>query len=39
MWERKACGLYYKSLTILIYNPNDSGLYYKKYDPSNLSPS
>ncbi len=29
------CGLYYKCLTIVIYNHNDIGLYYKPRDDRN----
>jgi hypothetical protein len=29
------CGLYYKQVTIVIYDRNDSGLYYKTRDDPN----
>ncbi len=31
------CGLYYKSLTIVLYNHNDNGLYYKTTIVANLT--
>jgi len=31
------CGLYYKSFTIVIYNHNDNGLYYKTTIIANLA--
>jgi hypothetical protein len=31
------CGLYYKSFTIIIYDRNDNGLYYKTMIISNLT--
>ena len=31
------CGLYYKSFTIIIYNRNDNGLYYKTMIVANLT--
>jgi hypothetical protein len=39
-WQAEICGLYYKCFTIVIYDHNDSGQYYKTtitiviYDPS-----
>ncbi len=33
--KSEPCGLYYKCLTIVIYNRNDIGLYYKTRDNSN----
>jgi hypothetical protein len=34
-YEYHTCGLYYKCLTIVIYNRNDIGLYYKTRDDRN----
>jgi hypothetical protein len=33
----KCCGLYYKSFTVVIYNLNDNGLYYKTMIVANLA--
>jgi hypothetical protein len=41
MWVQSvrvlACGLYYKSFTIVIYDHNDNGLYYKTKIVANLT--
>ncbi len=37
MKTNETCGLHYKSFTIIIYNCNDSGLYYKTTIVSNLT--
>ncbi len=36
-WQFYSCGLYYKSFTIVIYNRNDNGLYYKTTIVANLT--
>jgi hypothetical protein len=33
--KKETCGLYYKCFTIVIYDHNDIGLYYKTRDDSN----
>jgi hypothetical protein len=36
-WQFYSCGLYYKIFTIVIYNRNDNGLYYKTTIVANLT--
>ncbi len=35
--DKRSFGLYYKSFTIVIYNRNDNGLYYKTMIVANLA--